>query len=326
MQAAEDFHADQPAPFTGRAEPPAHVQADNDDAIVMAFRALPDFIYRAVMGYRLHQRKAEIRFSSAMTRRRAAELSPKATPTPRDAEVRMAQARDLRSKAARLRADDAKGNRAEIKKLETDAILAEREAALIVREAADAEWARKAGEEGDALAKARGEEVVTGREGKRIMTRNGIAQAYGARYMTPTLPKMSEEHLHEAAKLYRACACVMGGMTTPSKGEGGYNAKGPQARLAEAGDTLRTLRIGLTDFQVEVLDHVCGFDMRAREVALVLRKGFPAVRVALAEGLSMAVINLRAARALRQKQGDEMSLGEQLRVKHAAIMAAERAA
>lgn len=326
MNVAVELHANQPTPYTGRATPPETIQADNDDAVICAFRVFPDILFRAVMGYRLHLRKAQLRYDATMSRRRVADLSEKPVQPPGDAQARVAYAKDLRSKAARLRADDAKGNRAEIKDLETKARLAEREAEAIFREAKDSEWARKTGEETDKLAKARGEEIANTREGKRIMTRNGIAQAYGANYFVPTQPKMSDEHLYEAAKLYRACFCVMAGMTTPSRGDGGSNDKGPQVRLAEAGDTLRTLKVGLTAFQVDVLDHVCGLDMRAREVATVLRRGFPAIREALSDGLSMAVVNLRAAKAVRMQQLGEPTLAQQMTAKHAAIVAAQRAA
>jgi hypothetical protein len=66
--------------------------------------------------------------------------------------------------------------------------------------------------------------------------------------------------------------------------------------------------------------------MRAREVATVLHRGFPTVRTALSEGLSMVVINLRAERALRKKRADEPSFAQQMAAKHTAIVAAQRAA
>lgn len=270
------------------------------------------------------ERKAKIRSE----RNRIKELNAKAAtaPPPQSVMDKLAEARKERMKAERLKIADPKGNRQKIKDHQTAAKLAEREAASLHVQAKDEDWAYRASQETDQLAEARGEGVVSTREGKRIMARNGIVQAYRAGYLEPTLTKMGEADLYDAAKLYRACACVISGMTTPERGEGGFNAKGPQVRVIEAGEALAVMRTGLTKFQIEVLDRVCGLDMRAREVATVLHRGFPAVRTALSEGLSMVVINLRAERALRKKRDDEPSFAQQMAAKHTAILAAQRAA
>jgi len=152
------------------------------------------------------------------------------------------------------------------------------------------------------LARARGEDVEQTGIRVRILTRQGIQQAFEEGHMTPALGPMSADDLHVTAKAYRDAYEVAEGMTGRSgEGAGGYGAKGPQIRVIEAGEVLAVMRLELTQRQIEVLDRVCGQDMRLRETATVLRRGFPSTKNSLIMGLKAATLNIRAARAVKDQ-------------------------
>lgn len=187
-------------------------------------------------------------------------------------------------------------------------------------------WRTGAINETVALAKARGEDVeLPKRGGARIMSRQGIQQAFEEGHMTPTLGPMTADHLHDTAKTYRDAYEIAAGLAGRSgDGSGGYGAKGPQIKLVEAGEILAIMRLDLTQRQVDVLDRVCGQDMRLREAATVLRRGFPSTKNSLIMGLKAATLNIRAAKAVRD-QG-EPTTKARLESARAQVDAAMRAA
>jgi hypothetical protein len=153
-----------------------------------------------------------------------------------------------------------------------------------------------------ALAEARGEEVVRPkRGGARILTRQGIQQAYEDGHMTPALGALTADHLHATAKAYRDAYEIAAGLAGRSGEGGGYGAKGPQIKIVEAGEALAIMRLDLTQRQIDILDRVCGQDMRLREAATVLGRGFPSTKNSLIMGLKAATLNIRAARAVRDQ-------------------------
>lgn len=324
MNAARDLRSCEPEPYTGRAKPPETVAADNDDGVKAAFLAFPDFLFAAVMGYRLHQRQATLRYDAMKSRRRVAELVDKPAPIPRDVETKLAQASDARHKAATLEGIDRWGNRDAIREHRAAARVLETEARELQREATDHDWNRRADYETTSLAMARGEVVEKTKAGHtRIMTRAGIQQAYEAGYLQPEDGKrLSSANLYETAKRYRDAYEIIAGRTTPNGSEASGGMKGPQVRIAEAGEALRVMRTGLDRLEVAVLDRVCGEEIRARETATILALGFEKVRKALVSGLTTATTNIRAARAV--KDTDERMTRDRLQAAHVEIRAAER--
>lgn len=169
-----------------------------------------------------------------------------------------------------------------------------------VRRRVTAAQRREAREETIGLARARGEDVDDRGPVTRMLTRQGIQQAYEDGHMTPSHGPLTADHLWTTAKAYRTAYEIAQGLTGPEGGGGGgYGAKGPQIRVVEAGEALAIMRDGLTTRQLDVLDRVCGQDMRLRETATVLRRGFPSCRNSLISGLEMATLSLKAARAIR---------------------------
>lgn len=153
-----------------------------------------------------------------------------------------------------------------------------------------------------ALARARGEEVDDRGSATRMLTRTGIAYAFEKGHLDPPHGPMTREILCETAFRYRMAYLVASGGLTPEKGAGGgFNAKGPQSRLVEMGEELATMRLNLTKRQEDVLDNVCGLDMRPREAATVLRRGFPSVLRSLVSGLETATLNLKAKAAIKAR-------------------------
>lgn len=176
------------------------------------------------------------------------------------------------------------------------------------------------------LAQARGEAVeLPKRGGARIMSRQGIQQAFEEGHMTPALGSMTADHLHATAKAYRDAYEIAEGLAGRSgEGGGGYGAKGPQIKVVEAGEVLAVMRLDLTQRQIDVLDRVCGQDMRLREAATVLRRGFPSTKNSLIMGLKAATLNLKAAKAVKD-QG-EPTTKARLESARAQVDAAMRAA
>jgi len=180
-------------------------------------------------------------------------------------------------------------------------------------------------DETTALAIGRGEQVQQTGIRVRILTRQGIQQAFEEGHMTPALGPMTADDLHVTAKAYRDAYEIAEGMTGRSgEGGGGYGAKGPQIRVIEAGEVLAVMRLELTQRQVDVLDRVCGQDMRLREAATILRRGFPSTKNSLIMGLKAATLNLKAARAVKD-QG-EPTTKARLESARAQVDAAMRAA
>lgn len=240
---------------------------------------------------------------------------------------KMAAARKSRMKAEVLRASNPKKNAKAIKEHEADAIRAEREAAQLQAEAAGSDWASRANQETEDLARARGEPVEACQDGKRIMSRNGIRQAYEDGHMKPAHGPLKERDLYATALAYnRAVVAMLPGSGGETEGGGGFTAKGPQVRVVEAGEALATMRNDLSKRQIDVLDHVCGMDMRLRETATVLRRGFPSTRNSLISGLELATLNLRAARAVKKVDPDKPTTKERLQAAAAQIDQAMRSA
>lgn len=157
-------------------------------------------------------------------------------------------------------------------------------------------------EETVGLAEARGEEVQRTGIRVRILTRQGIQQAFEDGYLNLPHGPMTADMLHTTAKAYRDVYEIAAGLAGRSgEGGGGYGAKGPQIKLVEAGEVLAIMRTDLTQRQIDVLDRVCGMDMRVRETATILRRGFPSTKNSLIAGLSSATLSLKAARAVRDQ-------------------------
>lgn len=238
---------------------------------------------------------------------------------------KMAEARKHLAKAEMLKASDPRKNRKAIKDHLTSAKLLQNEARDLQRQAADDDWSFRADRETAELATARGETVEKTKQGRtRIMTRAGIQHSYEAGYMEPRSgQRMKAADLYETAKRYRDAYEIITGRTTPS-GSGGSGFGGaPQVRIVEAGEQLATMRLGLTRAELEVLDRVCGQEMRVREAATILGRAFNASRDALRDGLTSATINIRAAKAV--KDTGEKLTRFRLEDAHAQIEAAMRA-
>lgn len=175
------------------------------------------------------------------------------------------------------------------------------------------------------LAIGRGEEVDQSGPQTRILTRQGIQQAFEDGHMAPAHGSMTADHLHATAKIYRDAFEIAAGLAGGSgEGGGGCGAKGPQIKLVEAGEALALMRDGLSQRQIDVLDRVCGHDMRLRETATILRRGFPSTKNSLVSGLTAATLSLKAARAVRQ--AGEPTTRDRLEIARAQIEQATRMA
>lgn len=238
-------------------------------------------------------------------------------------EVRQVAAHAKRAEAASLRIIAAKLHRRQIKTLEAAARRFDVEIQELLAKEADQD--RLYGDAKDPIlrAKARGEEVTAhdvelaevarDEYGARIIHRDGpnqglpvlkyskqtrarkltgIEHAAAEGYLEGGHGSNSADALKEIGRVYaEAYEVAVGGTSSSGEGAGGHGAKGPQLRIIEAGDRLGIMRAGLTRRQRDVLDLVCGQDMRAREAATHLKAGFPATERALRGGLEVCRAN-----------------------------------
>jgi hypothetical protein len=234
-------------------------------------------------------------------------------------------ARKNRMKAETLRQINPKRNAKAIKDLEDGAKRAEIDAKRLQGEAAESAWVYAANDETLTLGNARGEEVETKKGETRILTRAGIVHAHGAGYLCPdaSRTKLKEAEILATAFAYHEAYDIAAGRTTAGEGAAGFNAKGPQVRLIEAGQALATMRKGASRFELDVLDTVCGQDIRVREASTILRRRHLTVRATLLSALITATDNLRAARAVGETV-NRMTKGR-LDAAHAMVEAAQRA-
>lgn len=257
---------------------------------------------------------------------RASALTPKAGSPPQAVFDMHRKVRAARLKADSLRIANPNPSRKiqkAIKEHEDEARRCELRAQELMDESSASTWVQAANDETVALAEARGEVVERGKRGIRIMTRGGLDQAYDAGYMAPNGDShLTPADLRRTAETYRDCYEKTSGMTTPSQSGSGGQAMPWAVSLAQAGEDLATMRRGLTKLEIEVLDRVCGQDMRARETATVLHRSFLKVREALAGALTSATVSTRAARAARDT-GDHLT-ADRLRAADAQINAALR--
>jgi hypothetical protein len=196
-----------------------------------------------------------------------------------------------------------------------------------VRRRVTAAQRREARLETVALARGRGEDVDDRGPVTRMLSRQGIQQAYEDGHMTPAHGPLTADHLWTTARAYREAYEIARGLAGgEGGGGGGYGAKGPQIRLVEAGQALAIMQDSLTQRQVDVLDRVCGLDMRLREAATVLRRGFPSTKNSLISGLELATLSLRAAKAIQAANPPEVPTKRRLEVARAQIDQAMRSA
>lgn len=177
------------------------------------------------------------------------------------------------------------------------------EAEAIERAATEDAWISQAIAETEALAQARGEQVgaepVTkgAKATRRIMLSRGMGleHARDNGYLTGAHGADRREELYELGLRYRkAFEIVEGGVTNRGEGGGGFGPKGPQLRLAQAGEELAMMRAAMSRRQTQVVDKVCGEGLGIRQAADACRMGAPASRNALRGGLEAAADALRA--------------------------------
>jgi hypothetical protein len=237
------------------------------------------------------------------------------------------QAHEKRAEAASLRIIGAKAHRRAIKALEAAARGLDQKAQELLKTEEDDD--RLYGDAKDPIlrARARGEEITAGvvelaevardEYGARIIHRDGpsrglpvlkydkqtrarkltgIEHAFHAGYLEGGHGSNSQDALREVGLIYaESYEVAVGGTSSSGEGGTGYGAKGPQLRVIEAGDRLKIMRAGLTKRQRDVLDLVCGQDMRVREAATALKAGFPATERALRGGLETCRASWAAA-------------------------------
>jgi hypothetical protein len=128
------------------------------------------------------------------------------------------------------------------------------------------------------------------------------------------------ERLHKIGVDYReAYEAVEGQKGGEGEGGGSSGPKAPQPRQIELGQRLADMRRGLNPRQRNVLDRVCGQDMRLREAATVLRLGDPrTAERALVTGLNAADASRVEAVARREALG-EGAVGKQVAAVSAAL-------
>jgi hypothetical protein len=142
-----------------------------------------------------------------------------------------------------------------------------------------------------ALEAARGGTVEVGPRGRmRVLSRSGLQLAFERGNLDGT--RVRGEILYELGVRYAAAFRLEEGLRTPDRthsgGGGGFHSHGPQVKVIEAREALRTMRAGFSRRQREVLDRVCGLDLTVRAAAETLKAGFPSTAKALREGLVLA--------------------------------------
>lgn len=240
-----------------------------------------------------------------------------------------------RAIAAELRAESPKKHRRQIKVIEAAAAKLEREAEDIRLE--ELEQDRLYGEAKDSIlrAKARGDDVDT----REAQTAEFARDEWGARIIEDGLPALvygratkakkltGIDHAHDAGYLGRswreaerlhkvgvdyreAYIVVEGEASGGGEGGGGGGPKAPQPRQIEMGQTLADMRRGLNRRQRDVLDLVCGQDLRLREATVQLGLGDPRTgERALSTGLVAAAESLTIERERRIEEGTDGDLG-----------------
>jgi hypothetical protein len=141
------------------------------------------------------------------------------------------------------------------------------------------------------LEAARGGAVEVGPRGRmRVLSRSGLQLAFERGNLDGT--RVRGEILYELGVRYAAAYGLEEAMRTPDRsqsgGGGGFHSHGPQVKVIEAREALRTMRAGFSRRQREVLDRVCGLDLTVRATAEALKAGFPSTAKALREGLVLA--------------------------------------
>lgn len=150
------------------------------------------------------------------------------------------------------------------------------------------------------------EPVLVYGTGLRAKKLSGIDHAHDAGYLSRSWRE--SERLHKIGVDYRDAYEIVEG-ATGGEGEGGGSSgpKAPQPRLVEAGEKLSDFRRDLSQRQRDVLDMVCGEDLRLRDVAARMHAHFETSEKALREGLARAGES-RAA-AIARREGDDESTG-----------------
>lgn len=167
------------------------------------------------------------------------------------------------------------------------------------KRAQDDAWIKGSMAETADLAQARGEDVEwnAGGGGLRVLSRGGLYQAYRRGNLEPEHGPLNADDLYAAGKRYRDAYEAHVGHTSPSGGGAGGAA--PQVRVIEAGIKLAAMRDVLGSREREVLDLVCGEDIRVSDAAARLRRGVPSTVRALRGGLR-SIAGMRAESAADQ--------------------------
>jgi hypothetical protein len=163
------------------------------------------------------------------------------------------------------------------------------------------------------------EPVLVYGSGLRAKKLTGIDHAHDAGYLSKSWRE--SERLHKIGVDYRDAYIVVEGESTGGGGGGGGGGpKAPQPRQIEMGQMLADMRLGLNRRQRDVLDLVCGEDMRLREATLKLGLGDPrTAERALVTGLAAAGESLSIARARRIEEGTEGDLGRRVQFANAML-------
>ncbi len=120
--------------------------------------------------------------------------------------------------------------------------------------------------------------------------------------------------LSEIANEYRGAYLIAEGeVSGGGEGGGGFGPKAPQPRQVEAGQDLADMRRRLSTIQRQVLDAVCGKDMRVREATTALGLGdYRTTARLLRHALAAARDSLHAARDARREAGEAGELGRRI--------------
>lgn len=343
--ADEDGRPDLSGRFVAGAEMRLRVNQTHHEALIVGNEVVLSRIRENRRRKRLHLHQRAARLNTAL-----------ADPGPTDEVLRLLRrAGEHRAKAEALQAADraarTRRNRAEIKKHYDAARALQDEAEAKNTAADDLRWVLGATSESVQLAQARGEEV----EHEEIEMRMEVRDEHGAQLRHKAGPNKGEPVYHydrvtrtvlksrgggieeayekghldgrgakaEALKSIgerygKAYEIDEGKTSSRGEGGGGFGPKGPQLRLVEAGETLAILRQGLSKRERDVLDKVCGDQLRTRQAATALKAGFPATARALRGGLQRALDNW--AEAMKREPGEGAPGDAAERVKRMARM------
>ncbi len=149
---------------------------------------------------------------------------------------------------------------------------------------------------------------------RRVLSRDGLRAAYERGYLDGKHGPRRSDALYETGKRYGDAYETMVGQSGSKEGSGGTGPKGPQLRVAEAGEVLSIMRRGQDDRHVAVLDAVCGQGRHISEEAPT-RGVRPALQRRLRKALMVAHENWVEAR----KEGRVGLAVEQLRERAEAL-------